>query len=57
MTQNASKKWTVEDDALLRTLLGAGVVAKLKRSLPATKGRAYLLGISFRRIKVEQKAK
>jgi hypothetical protein len=62
MARNSSKKWTPEDDVMLRTLLEAGtrpllVAAKLKRSLPAAKGRAYLLGISFKRIKVGQEAK
>ncbi len=58
----AKPPWTSEDDDRLRTLLESGasaavVAAKLKRTLAATKGRAGLLRISFRQIKLGLKAK
>jgi hypothetical protein len=50
MPANASKKWTPEEDALLRSLVEAGtrpllVAAKLKRSVDAIRGRAQILGL------------
>jgi hypothetical protein len=58
----AKRPWTSEDDYRLRTLLESGaspaiVATKLKRTLTATKGRASLLGISFRQIKLRLKTK
>jgi hypothetical protein len=56
---NASDKWTPAEDETLRNLVIANasvysIAAKLKRSVPAIKGRAHHLGLSFRH--VEQKA-
>lgn len=54
--------WTPEEDNRLRMLLGAGkpiefVAAELKRSAKAVKGRAYILRISLKRVKLKPKAK
>ncbi len=54
--------WTPEEDNRLRMLLGAGkpiefVGAELKRSAAAVKGRAYVLRISLKRVKLKPKAK
>src|SRR6266404_6698183 len=53
--------WTPEEDNRLRMLLGAGrpieiVAAELKRSAKAVKGRAYILRISLKRVKLKPKA-
>ena len=58
----AKRPWTSEDDYRLRTLLESGaspaiVATKLKRTLTATKGRAGLLGISFRQLRLGLQAK
>jgi hypothetical protein len=62
MAQNKNKKWSPEEDARLRTLLEGGtsvtlVAAQLKRTVTATKGRAHLLGVSLKWIKLVLKAK
>ena len=62
MPRNSSKRWTPEEDDLLRTLIETGtsallIAAKLKRGVHATKARAYAIGISFRRVKAGLKAK
>jgi hypothetical protein len=54
--------WTPEEDNRLRMLLGAGrpieiVATELKRSAKAVKGRAYILRISLKRVKLKPKAK
>ena len=54
--------WTPEEDNRLRMLLGAGrpieiVAAELKRSAKAVKGRAYILRISLKRVKLKPKPK
>jgi hypothetical protein len=54
--------WTPEEDNRLRRFLGAGepiefVAAELNRSVPAVKGRAYVLRISLKRVKLKPKAK
>ena len=54
--------WTTEEDNRLRMLLEAGepiefVAAKLNRSVPAVKGRAYVLRISLKRVNLRLKAK
>ncbi len=54
--------WTPEEDNRLRMLLGAGkpieiVSAELKRSAKAVAGRAYILRISLKRVKLKPKAK
>jgi hypothetical protein len=54
--------WTTEEDNRLRMLLEAGepiefVAAELNRSVPAVKGRAYVLRISLKRVNLKPKAK
>ena len=54
--------WTPEEDNRLRMLLGAGkpiefVAAELKRSAKAVMGRAYVLRISLKRVKLKPKAR
>ena len=54
--------WTPEEDNRLRMLLGAGrpieiVATELKRSAKAVKGRAYILRISLKCVKLKPKAK
>jgi hypothetical protein len=54
--------WTPEEDNRLRMLLGAGkpieiVATELKRSAKAVKGRAYILRISLKRVKLKPKGK
>ena len=54
--------WTTEEDNRLRMLLEAGepiefVAAELNRSVPAVKGRSYVLRISLKRVKLKLKAK
>ena len=56
------KFWTPEEDTRLRMFLGAGepidlVAAELNRSVMAVKGRAYILRISLKRVKLKPKAK
>jgi hypothetical protein len=58
----ARKFWTPEEDNRLRMLLGASkpiesVAAELKRSAKAVEGRAYILRISLKRVKLKPKAK
>jgi hypothetical protein len=58
----ARNPWTPEEDNRLRMLLGAGkpiefVAAELNRSVPAVKGRAYVLRISLKRVKLKPRAK
>jgi hypothetical protein len=58
----AKRPWMPEEDNRLRTLLEEGastvfVAAKLKRTVSAIKGRAHVIGMSFRRIKLGLKAK
>ena len=62
MVGHTNKKWTPEEDALLRALIEAGnppmlVALKLKRTLKAIRGRAQGRRISFKRIKVSPKAR
>ena len=62
MAQNDRNPWTPEEDNRVRTLLGAGqsiafVAADLKRSESAVKGRAYVLRISLKRVKMKPRAK
>jgi hypothetical protein len=57
-----NRPWTPDDDARLRTLLESGASktlasVKLKRSVGAIEGRASIIGISFRQIKLGLKAK
>jgi hypothetical protein len=57
-----NRPWTPDDDARLRIILESGasknlVPAKLKRTVSAIEGRASIIGISFRQIKLELKAK
>jgi hypothetical protein len=52
---NASNKWTPAGDETLRNLVIANasvysIAAKLKRSVPAIKGRAHNLGLPLRRV-------
>jgi hypothetical protein len=52
---NASNKWTPEEDETLRNLVIANasiysIAAKLKRSVPAIKGRAHVLGLPLKRV-------
>jgi hypothetical protein len=54
--------WTPEEDNRLRRFLGAGepiefVAAELNRSVPAVKGRAYVLRISLKRVILKPKTK
>ena len=56
------KFWTPEEDDRLRMLVEAGkpiefIAAELKRSAKAVKGRAYILRISLKRVKLKPKAK
>ena len=58
----ANRPWTPKEDNRLRTLLEEGasttlVAAKLKRTISAVRGRAAVIGISFRQIKLGLKAK
>jgi hypothetical protein len=53
--RNSYKKWTSEDDELLRNLVLANVspfdiAAKLGRSVSTDKARAHFLGILLRRL-------
>ncbi len=62
MAENDRNIWTPEEDDRLRTLLGVGrsipfVAADLKRSEAAVKGRAYVLRISLKRVKMKPRAK
>jgi hypothetical protein len=59
MPHNIGKRWTPQDDALLRKLLEAGtsallVAARLKRSRVTVRGRANFLGISVSRRKAKK---
>jgi hypothetical protein len=52
---NASNKWTPSEDERLQDLVVANasahlIAAKLKRSVPAIKGRAHILGLSLKRV-------
>ena len=54
--------WTPEEDTRLRMFLGAGepieIVARdLNRSVAAVQGRAYVLRISLKRVKLKPRAK
>ena len=56
------KFWTPEEDNRLRMLLAEGepiefVAAELNRSAKAVMGRAYVLRISLKRVKLKPKAK
>jgi hypothetical protein len=58
----AKRPWMPEEDNRLRTLLEEGsstvlVAAKLKRTVSAIKGRAHVIGLSLRRIKLGLKVK
>jgi hypothetical protein len=58
----ARKFWTPEEDNRLRMLIVAGkpiefIAAELKRSAKAVEGRAYILRISLKRVKLKPKAK
>lgn len=58
----AKNSWTPEEDDRLRMLVEAGkpiefVAAELKRSAKAAKDRAYVLGISLKRVNLKPKAK
>jgi hypothetical protein len=53
--RNSYKKWTSEDDELLRNLVLANVspfdiAAELGRSVSTVKARAHCLGITLRRL-------
>ena len=53
--RNSYKKWTSEDDELLRNLVLANVspfdiAAQLGRSVSIVKARAHCLGMTFRRL-------
>jgi hypothetical protein len=53
--RNSYKKWTSEDDELLRNLVLANVspfdiAAELGRSVSTVKARAYCLGMTLRRL-------
>jgi hypothetical protein len=60
--RTAKRPWTPEEDNRLRRLLEEGtstllVAAKLKRTVTALKGRAAIIGVSFREIKLRLKSK
>ena len=57
-----NRPWTPEEDDRLRALLEGGasktlIAAKLNRTLPAIRGRASILRLSFTQIKLKLKAK
>ncbi len=58
----ARNPWTSEEDNRLRMLLAEGepieIVARdLNRSVAAVQGRAYILRISLKRVKLKPRAK
>ncbi len=58
----ARNPWTSEEDNRLRMLLAEGepiefVAAELNRSAKAVIGRAYVLRISLKRVKLKPRAK
>ena len=58
----ARTPWTSEEDNRLRMLLAEGepiefVAAELNRTVKAVVGRAYVLRISLKRVKLRPKAK
>jgi hypothetical protein len=62
MPENNNRKWTPDEDALLKSLIEANVsahliAAKLKRSVPAIRYRASILNILMKRVRVGLKAK
>ena len=62
MAPNSSKKWTPEEEERLREMLSSGVskfliAAKLKRAVTAVEARAYILGMSAKRVKIGLKVK
>ena len=62
MNRYRKRPWTPEEESSLRMLAEGGVsalliAAKLKRTLTATRGRASVIGVSFRPIKPGPKAK
>ena len=62
MNRYRKRSWTPEEESRLRTLVEEGaspllVAAQLKRTVTATRGRASVIGVSFRPTKPELKAK
>ena len=59
MPKNSKNVWTLEEDERLKQLLEASapihlIAASLKRSVPAVKGRAHILGLSIKRVAVKR---
>ena len=57
-----SRRWTSQEDDLFRSMAEAGarpelIAAKLKRSVPAIKTRAYAIGLPLKWYKMKAKSK